>query len=145
MKKDGFTLVELLAVIVILAILLLVTTPVVIKHIRDAQSTSNDVIIKNLEDAGVNYALEHVFMSNDCAVDYNVDDSHILTLPNNCKQDINTFKVSVAKLIDGQYFKDDAKKVKTDGDVIIYKYKYVNNEGKTFYDVKAFASEKIFN
>ena len=40
MKKDGFTLVELLAVVVILAVVALIATPIILNVINDAKKSS---------------------------------------------------------------------------------------------------------
>lgn len=40
MKKDGFTLVELLAVVVILAVVALIATPIILNIINDTKKSS---------------------------------------------------------------------------------------------------------
>lgn len=60
MKKNGFTLVELLAVLVILAIIGLIVVPTVDRAIKRSRQELYDVQIANIEDAGKQWALEHL-------------------------------------------------------------------------------------
>lgn len=143
-NKDGFTLAELLAVIVIIGILSLVVAPAVVKQIRNAQQTTKEQVLKNLEDAALDYALDHsknsTFISNNCAVNYIVNKSNPLNLPSGCDKKT----VSVNTLIDEGFYKDDSKKTKKDGIITIYKYKTTNN-GKDFYDLKVYVDESLLN
>ena len=63
MKKRGFTLVELLAVIVILAIIALIAVPIVLNIINDSKSSSQKESInmygKAVEEAAANYLLNN--------------------------------------------------------------------------------------
>lgn len=142
MKKNGFTLTELIAIIVIIGILSLIVVPNVVSYIRNAQETSKEEILRNVKDAALDYAMENskksTFIPNNCAVDYIVTDDKPLNLPSGCSR----VSVSVETLVSNNYYKDDAKKLKRDGTITIYKYKYTNN-GKDFYDLKAYASENL--
>lgn len=144
-NKNGFTLVELLAVIAILALLVLIVSPMVTKFVINANNYSKETILKNAEDAAVNYALENskktTFISNNCAVNYIVTKDKSLSLPSGC----NKVTVRVDTLINQGYYKDDSNKLKKNGIITIYKYKYTNSEGKELYDLKAYASESILN
>ena len=143
-NRNGFTLTELIAVIVIVGILSLAVVPNVIKQIKNAQQISKEEIITNVEDAALDYALENskgsTFIPNDCAINYIVTNDRPLSLPTGC----NNVSVTVDVLVKNNYFKDDAKKLKRDGVITIYKYKYTNDQG-TFYDLKAFASKNILS
>ena len=55
MKRNGFTLVELLAVITILAIIATITVPIVINVFEDAESNAFEDDAMNLSRAVVNY------------------------------------------------------------------------------------------
>lgn len=137
--RKGFTLVELLAVIAILAILVLIATPLVTKYIMQASETSKSETLRNVEDAALVYAMEHsndtMFIPSSCAT----SDDNPNNLNSNCKKN-----VMVSKLIDDGFYKDDAKKLKRDGIITIYKYKY-NKDGKEIYDLKAYVPEDIYN
>ncbi len=55
MKRNGFTLVEILAVLVIIGIMALVTVPAVTKSIRDARKEKDDVNIDTVLNAAYDY------------------------------------------------------------------------------------------
>lgn len=59
MKKNGFTLVELLAVITILCITVIIVVVKVDKNIKDANEFGNEMQIKNIESAALIYADEN--------------------------------------------------------------------------------------
>ena len=138
--KKGFTLVELLAVIVVLALLTLIATPVVFRYIKQGQETTKNETLKNVKDAALDYALEHskntTFISNDCAT--TAEDPNGVS--SSCKKTI-----TVEKLINDGYYNDAGKRLKRDGVITIYKFKYTNDQGKTFYDLKVYAPEEIYN
>ncbi|MFV0250276.1 MAG: prepilin-type N-terminal cleavage/methylation domain-containing protein [Bacilli bacterium] len=60
MNKKGLTLVELLAVLVLLSIVALIITPNIYKSIRDYRDSLYDVNVKSIEDACKNWAADHV-------------------------------------------------------------------------------------
>ncbi len=61
MKKNGFTLVELLGVVTILAMLGLVIVPVVNKVVTDNRQQLYDVQIRNIKSAASQFVSEHVY------------------------------------------------------------------------------------
>jgi prepilin-type N-terminal cleavage/methylation domain-containing protein len=61
MKNRGFTLVELLGVVAILAMLGLIVIPVISNVLSDNKKKLYDVQIKNIESAANSYISEHVF------------------------------------------------------------------------------------
>lgn len=58
MNKKGFTLVELLAVIVVIAIIAVIIAPNVIKLFNKSKDKSYDILINNIRTAGENYYQE---------------------------------------------------------------------------------------
>ena len=120
MKNKGFTLPELLAVIVITGLLVTIAGVNIANVMNNSKRQTNEMILKNAEDAALTYALNSAFISNDCAVSNVINDSNVSTefTDSSCKKE-----VSIEALIKGGYFKDDAKKLKTDGKVVIYKLK----------------------
>lgn len=58
MNKKGFTLVELLAIIVVMGIVAVLVAPNIIKSFKKSKEKSYDILIKNIETAGENYYLE---------------------------------------------------------------------------------------
>ena len=90
--KKGFTLVELLAVIVVLAAISLVIIPAVHGNLNRSREQSYDVQVKNIEEAAKNWAADHIGALPDNG------DTYILTL-----QDLQ----------DGNYISKDLENPKT--------------------------------
>lgn len=66
MKKTGFTLVELLGVIVILGIIGTLITPLVINLINEGKEDVNNMQIETVKRAAKNYANAHIYTLKDC-------------------------------------------------------------------------------
>ena len=58
--KKGFTLVELLGVITVLAIIGLIAIPVVNKSIKDSKERAYEAEVKEIEKAAKSWAAEHI-------------------------------------------------------------------------------------
>lgn len=58
MNKKGFTLVELLAIIVVIAIVAVLVSPSVIRLFNKSKEKSYDILINNIKTAGENYYQE---------------------------------------------------------------------------------------
>lgn len=141
MKKNGFTFVELMAVIIIVAILTLIAAPAVTKFINSAQSTTDESTLNALEDAALDYALHNnVFISNDCGINYLLSDTKNYNETSSCPK----ISIKVSTLREEGYFKDDSNKVKKSGEVILYKYDDPSTSNVS-YELKAFASTSLLN
>ena len=58
-KIKAFTLVELMAVIIILGVIALITFPIIDNSIKNSKEKSLEQTIENIEDAAYNYSVEH--------------------------------------------------------------------------------------
>jgi prepilin-type N-terminal cleavage/methylation domain-containing protein len=141
MKKNGFTLVELLAVIVILGILTTLVSVNVAKYINDSKKKTNEIALANLQDAAVTYGLDKLKLPKTCfATKYNSDGS-----PNIPGCSGNTIKVKELK--DNGYFSDDKKVCNENAEVILYWYKggqdQTNNQTNIYYELKSYVSDSV--
>ena len=59
MKKYGFTLVELLGVIIILGVIALITFPIINKSIKSSKEKALEQVINNIEDAAYKYSISN--------------------------------------------------------------------------------------
>ncbi len=59
MKKNGFTLLELMGVLIVLAILALLVTPVISKTIKNNKKKLYDIQIEVIEKAAKDYAIKN--------------------------------------------------------------------------------------
>ncbi len=120
MKKKGFTLVELLAVIVILGVISLIVFPTVMNSIHKSKQNLYKIQVQDIEKAGKKWINEHM--------EY-LDDSHL-----------NTIGVSLSSLIESGYLQkndilDPRDKSRMNGCVTIiyddtisqYQYHYVES------------------
>jgi prepilin-type N-terminal cleavage/methylation domain-containing protein len=135
MKKNGFTLVEVIAVVVILGILVTFASPYVIKYIDSSKESTKQQSLKDTEDAAISYGLTQ-FIPESCAVSSKVTKPS--DIPSGCD-----YSVTVQQLIDKQLLKDTAKVLNRNAKVYIYKLR-TTNEIKTSYEVKAYVSEDIY-
>ena len=70
MKKNGFTLVELIATLALLAMLTTLISRVVIKKVNEAKAYERNVLINSIELAAITYTNEYDnvdLQTNDCA------------------------------------------------------------------------------
>ena len=59
MNKKGFTLAEVLGVVIILGLLVIVSFPPLLNQLKKSQNKLSDATLKILSTAAENYALEH--------------------------------------------------------------------------------------
>ena len=60
MKRNGFTLIELMAVITILVILSLIIVPIVDKGVKRSKDDMYKIQIENIRMAGLGYFSDHI-------------------------------------------------------------------------------------
>ena len=77
MRKNGFTLTELIAVIAIVGMLAIIAITAVAPLMVDSKTETKEMTISNLEDAATTYAMEKLFISNSCAITTLLDESNV--------------------------------------------------------------------
>ena len=105
MKKNGFTLVELLGVVTILALLGMIIVPVINKVISDNKNELYEVQIRNIKSGVSNFVSENVF-------------SEELDIPNNSSIGIKLGKLKELGYVDSS-ITNPVTKVKFSDDLII--------------------------
>lgn len=146
-KNSGFTLVELLAVIVILSIIITIASSGVIAIMNKSRKNMAKEVQANLEETALTYALEHnhletcsLSLSEEIYEDKNINNLESLELNKNC-----FVRVRVDKLISEGLFEDSRGFCKKDGVVIVYRYSYRNEYHEILSEYKTFTSEDICN
>ncbi len=113
MNKKGFTLVELLAVIVVLGIIITIAGISVTSAINRSKKSVNTEIESNLEDAAVTYAIDNGNNFSGICQDDCINS-------NNCLEDCIT-NVTVSELINAGYFEDNNGSCNSEKEIKLYK------------------------
>lgn len=81
MKKKGFTLVELLAVIILLGLLTFVVMPSVIGSIKEAKEKSYQQQLSNLKESAIRYVSDHTDIIDEIEKNgkYNISVNDLIT------------------------------------------------------------------
>ena len=139
MRKNGFTLVELLAVIVVLAILITVATPNIMGLLNKEKDKTSDIVVNNLKDAAVSYAKEQISLKklhlSSCTFEINAVNTATANL-NKGGKCVTSYSVDVLKK--NGTFEDKAGTCKTNGTVYIYKYNNNNYD-----EIKAYVPDNV--
>lgn len=138
-KNSGFTLVELLAVVVILAVVITIASSAVFSIMNKSKKNMASEVRSNLAESALTYALENIHLSL-CSPEFSKEvyvNRNIANLNSNTSC---TKKVTVGELVDDGVFEDKKGFCNREDEVIIYRYNDgVNSEYKTF------VSENICN
>ena len=141
MKNKGFTLVELIAVIVVLGVIILIGSTNVIGQLTGSKKNASKIAMKNLEDAAITYALDKYsipgkpdFMPNSCAIPYELT---AVEAEGQCLK-----RVSVSQLIDLGFFTDSQNVCNKSSQIMVYKFKALNGD-KYVYDFKAYVPDDV--
>lgn len=94
MNRKGFTLVELLAVIVVLAILAVVATPNIISLLNHSKKNTTEIVLNNLRDATTGYVKEQVSLKkiNLSSCNFEINDKQTADNNTNYRMSINNNK-----------------------------------------------------
>lgn len=138
-RKKGFTLVELLAVMVVLAIIITIASSSVYRLVNRAKEDTAREMRNSLKEAALNYVMGNIHLDKCPSVDSDKDytEEEIEALPSSCK------KVLTAQtLIESTDFEDPRgfcyRKNADNAEVIVYRFN--GNDGNSEY--KAFVNEK---
>ena len=140
-QKKGFTLVELLAVITVLAIIITVAGSSVYKLVNKSKEQTGEEMRNSLKEAALNYVMGNIHLDKCPPVDANKEytESEINNLPSSCK---TTIKASV--LVESNEFEDPRgfcySKNGNGEDAVVIVYRFNDKNGNSEY--KAFVNEK---
>ena len=142
-KKNGFTLVELLAVIVVLAIIITIGITSVTAIMKRMKKNVSNEMRNNLKEAGITYVLDQNFHLEKCSSDFSKQmmQNNISNLNSN----ISCVKsLDVATLKAENFFEDNKGYCKSTEKVIVYRYTddVGNSEYRAYVDSRACTSIK---
>ena len=98
MKSKGFTIIELLAIIIIIGLIVLLITPAVNNLIENSENKSYNFQIKSIEDAAINFSIEYGNSISD--LDYFTIDLKLL-------KDLAFIDFDIRNPKTNKYFSDD--------------------------------------
>lgn len=134
MKKNGFTLTELLAVIAVLALLLVLAAPNVLNMLNKQQEKLSEEIVKELKDSAISYYSNSYFKK--CSNGFEPTSVNSKDVSGCIK------KVTVQELIDDGTFRDDADTCDKSKEVIVYYYTNTSN-GNNIVELRAFVADDV--
>ncbi len=140
-QKKGFTLVELLAVITVLAIIITIAGSSVYRLVNKSKEQTGEEMRNSLKEAALNYVMGNIHLQKCPSVNPNKEytESEINNLPASCKTEI---RASV--LVENNEFEDPrgfcSPKKGVGEDALIIVYRFNGNDGNSEY--KAFVNEK---
>ena len=115
MNKKGFTLVEIVAVICVLALIMIVVVPAVQKSLTNAKTGISNINKKNIEEAAKTLGTEILFCDDES--DTELKTNLGVTSCAEAKTDLEaTLKFSLGDLEAWGYFSDDSGNCKNDLD-----------------------------
>lgn len=137
-KNSGFTLVEILAVIVVLAIIVTLASNSVVSIMNKSRKSMAQEVRNNLKEVALIYSQEknHLTM---CELDFNP--KNLRDKDKGCYVEINVETLKNAGLFeDDRGFCDEKEDY-----VIVYRYSYRNDNDEILSEYKAYVSEDACN
>lgn len=138
-KTSGFTLVELLAVIVILAVVIMIASSSVIGIVNRSKRQMAKEVRGNLQESALTYALNNIHLEK-CSTIFSEEVYAHNDLSNLNKNTACTKKISIQELVNEGLFEDSRGACNKEDEVIIYRY----NDGFNS-EYKAYVSENLCN
>ncbi len=146
-KKSGFTLVELLAVIVILATIISIATGTVISILNRTRKQAAVEVRNNLAQVAITYALEGKYLEK-CSLDFSREmaTNHELNAVslNDVRNQPCYAKVTVEEVKAAGLFEDGRGFCDNSDTIIVYRYTEKDGENENS-EYKAFISDTICN
>ncbi len=134
MKKNGFTLTELLAVIAVLALLIVIAAPNVLNMLNKQEEKLSEETVKELKDSAISYYSDTFFKK--CRNGFEP------TSVNSTDVAGCTKKVTVQELIDGGIFRDEADTCDKTKEILVYYYTNTSN-GNDIVELRAFVPDDV--
>lgn len=132
MNKKGFTLIELMAVVVILSIIMTIGGIAVFNVIASQQQALLEEQIKSLKDTAITYAISEKYILENCGNESDID-------PNKLTNSKCFRKITVKNLVDRNFFDNKNNLCNLNGNIIIYK---VSTFGTTS-EIKAYVPDGV--
>lgn len=130
MNKKGFTLIELMAVVVILGVIMTIGGIAVFNIISSQQQSLLEEQIKSLKDTAVTYAFSNKYVLESCGKESDVNPSNLTN--SKCFR-----KITIKNLVDSHFFENKNDLCNLNANITIYK---VNTIGTTF-ELKAYVPD----
>ena len=135
-KKKGFTIVELLAVIVIMAVVVLVGGSSILNILNRTRNETAKEMRENLKEVALSYAFENVHITK-CSKEFSKEmfvDNNVANL--NKPENANCIaRIDVKTLKEEGVFQDNQGHCKEEDNVVIYRYQ--DDLGNSEYKVYA--------
>ena len=138
-KKKGFTLVELLAVIVVLAIIVMTSSVGIVSVINNSKKTTSSEMRNNLKEAALSYSFSNMYLEK-CSLSFSKEMEENNPIHLDDAENISCIKkVTVETLKNKGFFEDNREYCKNSDEVVIYRY--MDDLGNSEY--KAYVSDTV--
>lgn len=132
MKNKGFTLVELLAVIIIIAVIAVIVTPNIVGNVNNYKNKLNNNQIKNIENAARLWGSDNIYILPN---DTNSANTCYYTNIENCEENYKILIVDLQTLQNGGYISSNIKDIITKQNIGNLEIQITKNGNKLDYEV----------
>lgn len=140
MNKKGFTLVELLAVLIILSLLAVISVTAVSKSLNQYRDRLYNTQKENIKSAARMWATDHKEL---LPIDDPSSSSIVCVYPNTCPQKYSVLAIDLAKLQDEGYIDKNLKNVKNKESLDNATVKITKIEGSKQYDYQLIVKKEV--
>lgn len=142
MKDKGFTLIEMLIIVGLIAIIVTVAGASIVNVVQRGSDQSAEMMEKNLKDAALTYGVSKIFLKK-CTPGFEPSESS-LSDPNDSSNSC-TKSVKVSYLINNGYFEDDGERCNKEVDIILYNYVEPGNSEDAITEYRAYIPANTCN